>query len=73
MELNEAVPYKKISLISKDYYLNISLNCFIKEEAEKAIIYLEIDADVNFVTKRIVEKPLNNLLKTLSKKIKELK
>tara|TARA_Y100000589_G_scaffold102399_1_gene96533 strand:+ start:1715 stop:2107 length:393 start_codon:yes stop_codon:yes gene_type:complete len=73
LELNEAIPYKKISLISKDYDLNISLNCFIEEEAEKAIVYLEIDVDVNFFTKRIVEQPLNNLLKTLSQKIKELK
>ena len=75
LELNEAIPYKKISLISKDYDLNISLNCFIEEEEEegKAIVYLEIDADVNFFTKSIVEKPLKNLLKTLSQKIKELK
>ena len=73
LELNEAIPYKKISLISKDYDLNISLNCFIEEEEGKAIVYLEIDADVNFFTKRIVEQPLNNLLKTLSQKIKELK
>ena len=73
LELNEAIPYKKISLISKDYDLNISLNCFIEEEEGKAIVYLEIDADVNFFTKRIVEQPLNNLLKTLSKKIKDLK
>ena len=72
-ELNEAVPYKKISLISKDYDLNISLNCFIEEEEGKAIVYLEIDADVNFFTKSIIEKPLKNLLKTLSQKIKELK
>ena len=73
LELNEAIPYKKISLISKDYDLNISLNCFIEEEEGKAIVYLEIDADVNFFTKRIVEQPLNNLLKTLYQKIKELK
>ena len=73
LELNEAIPYKKISLISKDYDLNISFNCFIEEEAEKAIVYLEIDVDVNFFTKRIVEQPLNNFLKTLSKKIKDLK
>ena len=72
-ELNEAIPNKKISLISKDYDLNISFNCFIEEEAEKAIVYLEIDVDVNFFTKRIVEQPLNNFLKTLSKKIKDLK
>ena len=32
-----------------------------------------IDADVNFFTKSIIEKPLKNLLKTLSQKIKELK
>ena len=73
LELNEAIPNKKISLISKDYDLNISLNCFIEEEEGKAIVYLEIDADVNFFTKSIVEKPLKNLLKTLSQKIKELK
>ena len=73
LELNEAIPYEKISLITIDYDLNISLNCFIEEEEAKAIVYLEIDADVNLFTKMIVEQPLNNLLKTLSKKIKELK
>ena len=51
-ELNEAIPNKKISLISKDYDLIIIFNCFIQEEAEKAIVYLEIDVDVIFFTKK---------------------
>ena len=72
LKIKEKINFKKISLIAIDSQVPFYMNCHFKEIDSVTNVFLEIDAEVNFMMKMVVEKPLLNLLKVLSSKIKDL-
>jgi len=69
LELDEKIPFSKISLIAKRSQVPFSLECFIKEKNEKCQVNLEINAEVNMMMKMMIEKPLKQFLDVLAKKM----
>ena len=72
LELNERIPFSKISLTAKDSQIPFSLNCFISDKGDKCQARLEIKAELNMMMKMMVEKPLDQFLNLLASKIEKL-
>lgn len=72
LKIQNKTKYNKISLIAVDSKIPFCLNVIINEFDQKSNVLLEIEAEVNFMMKLMMEKPLTELLNTLSKKIKDL-
>ena len=71
LELDEKIPFSKISLIAKGSQVPFSLECFIKEKNEKCQVNLEINAELNMMMKMMIEKPLKQFLDVLAKKMEQ--
>ena len=72
LEITERTPFSKISLNAKDSQIPFSLDCIISEKEDKCEAYLEINAELNFMMKMMVEKPINNFLNLLASKLKNI-
>lgn len=69
LEITEKIKFSKVSLTAQESQIPFSLNCFIAEQANKCKVSIEIDAELNIMTRMIVEKPLNQLLEAIEKKL----
>ncbi len=72
LEITKRIPFSKITLSAKNSQIPFSLDCIISAKEDKCEAFLEINAKLNFMTKMMVEKPLNNFLNLLSSKLKNV-
>ena len=74
LQIIEKVKYNLIKLQSEDSQISFDLNCRINEnpDHEKCQVTLEIDIELNFMMKMMIEKPLNQFLEKLSNQIKKI-
>ena len=74
LQMIEKVRFNLIKLQSKDNQISFDLNCKINENPgqKKCQVTLEIDIELNFMMKMMVEKPLNQFLEKLSAQIKKI-
>jgi len=72
LEITKKIKFSRISLTAQESQIPFSLNCFISEKAETTcIVRVEIDAELNMMTRMMVEKPLNNILEAIEKKLQK--
>ena len=71
-KLDKMIPFKNISLIAIDSQIPFTLECTINENDDVCNVLLEINAELNMMMKIMAEKPINQLLTTLSAKITEV-
>ena len=71
LELEEKIPFSKISLTAKGSQVPFSLDCFITEKGEQCQARLEINAELNMMMKMMVEKPLTQFLDVLAAKMEQ--
>ena len=69
LEITEKIEFSKISLTAIDSQVPFSLNCLITEKGEQCQARLEINAELNIMTKMMVEKPLTQFLNALASKM----
>tara|TARA_B100000073_G_C23595897_1_gene518338 strand:+ start:355 stop:744 length:390 start_codon:yes stop_codon:yes gene_type:complete len=72
LEFANMQPYSHISIIAKDSQIPFFLNCFILEKDNQSQVRLEIDVEVNILTRGIIEKPLTKFLNILAEKLQNL-
>ena len=72
LKIKDKISFEKISLIAIDSQVPFKMNCHFKEINKITNVYFEIDAEINFMMKIVVEKPLVSLLDKLSSKVKDL-
>ena len=74
LKIIEKTEYSVIKLQSKDKKIFFDLNCKIKEDTDKnkCKVTLGIDIKLNFMTKIMIEKPLNQFLHKLANQISKI-
>lgn len=74
LKIIEKTEYSVIKLQSKDKKFFFDLNCKIKEDTDKnkCKVTLGIDIKLNFMTKIMIEKPLNQFLHKLANQISKI-
>jgi hypothetical protein len=72
LEIVEKREFSKLSLSSTKGQVPFSLDCFIVDKGKQCQARLEINAELNFMMKMMVEKPLNQFLIVLANKIEKL-
>ena len=71
LEITEKIKFSRVSLTAQESQIPFSLNCFISEQSEACKVKVEIDAELNMMTRMMVEKPLNKLLEAIEKKLQK--
>lgn len=69
LEITEKIEFSKISLSTTSRQTPFSLDCFITEKGKQCQARLEINAELNMMTRMMVEKPLTQFLEVLASKI----
>ena len=72
LKITEKIQFSKISLTAIDSQIPLCLNCFIVENEGECQARLEINTEVNMMTKMMIDKPLTQFLNVLAKKIQNL-
>ena len=72
LKITEKIKFSKISLTAVDSQIPFSMDCFINEKGEQCQAMLEINAEINFMMKMMLEKPLNNFLNLLASRMQNL-
>ena len=72
MRIAERIPTSQVKIVSTKGILKFNLNCLIEENADKCNTQLILEAELNPMTKMMVEKPLGNFFNLLIKKLKEI-
>jgi carbon monoxide dehydrogenase subunit G len=69
LELGNKIEFSKISLTASGSQVPFSLDCFITEKGKQCQARLEINAELNMMMKKMVEKPLTQFLDVLASKM----
>ena len=72
LEITEKIEFTSIAFKAKKSIVPFTMKCFISPYKEKCNAKLEIYAKLNIFTKMMIEKPLNQLLEVLAKKIQTI-
>jgi len=72
LEISERIKFSKISLIAKDSQVPLTLHCFINKSGNKCQARIEIEAELNFMMKMMVEKPITQFLNIFATKMKNI-
>ena len=70
LSISKKIPYSQISLIALDSPIEFILECHISEKNGKSHAQLEVNAELNMITKMMVEKPIKDFINVLSEKLK---
>ena len=70
LSISKKIPYFQISLIALDSPIKFILECHISEKNGKSHAQLEVNAELNMITKMMVEKPIKDFINVLSEKLK---
>ena len=72
LELTEKTEFSQISLENKHGMIPFTLKCIITEKEEKCNVILELNTELNMMTRMMVEKPLTKLLNLLVNNMQSL-
>jgi len=72
LEITEKIKFSKISLSATSKKTPFSFDCFILEKGKQCQARLEINAELNMMTRMMIEKPLNQFLEMVASKIQGL-
>tara|TARA_B100000900_G_scaffold370847_1_gene349663 strand:- start:210 stop:599 length:390 start_codon:yes stop_codon:yes gene_type:complete len=72
LEITEKIEFSSISFKAKESIVPFTMKCFISPIKEKCNAKLEIYAKLNIFTKMMIEKPLNELLEVLARKMQTI-
>ena len=72
MRIAERIPTSEVKIVSTKGILKFNLNCLIEKSTDKCNAQLILEAELNPMTKMLVEKPLGNFFNLLIKKLKEI-
>ena len=72
LEITEKIEFSKLSLTAKESQIPFSLNCFISENKNKCNVRVEIDVELNFMTRLVAEGPINQILQTIENKLENI-
>ena len=72
LTVSEKIKFSRVSLKSTKGLVPFVMSCNINAKNNKSKVYLEVDAELNIIFKKIAEKSVNKLLNSLVNNIKNL-
>ena len=72
LTIYEKIKFSKVSLQSTKGLVPFTMSCNISEKDNKSVVFLEVNAELNIIFKKLAEKSVNKLLNALVNKIKNL-
>ena len=73
LQLTEKIAYSQIKFESNESQIPFKMNCYLnKNDNNTTNIILEINMEVNFMTKMLVQKPINIFLEKFTEIIKKI-
>jgi len=73
LQLTEKIAYSQIKFESNESQIPFELNCYLKKNDNNTTnVILEINMEVNFMTKMLVQKPINIFLEKFTDIIKKI-
>lgn len=73
LQLTEKIAYSQIKFESNESQIPFEMNCYLnKNDNNTTNIILEINMEVNFMTKMLVQKPINIFLEKFTEIIKKI-
>ena len=70
--LAEKTPFSKIILQAENSQIPFSLECNISQNGENCKAVLEVNAELNMMTRMMLEKPLTNFLNAIAKSLSQI-
>ena len=73
LQLTEKIAYSQIKFESNESQIPFEMNCYLKKNDNNTTnVILEINMEVNFMTKILVQKPINIFLEKFTEIIKKI-
>ena len=73
LQLTEKIAYSQIKFESNESQIPFEMNCYLKKiDNNTTNVILEINMEVNFMMKMLVEKPINIFLENFTEIIKKI-
>ena len=73
LQLTEKIAYSQIKFESNESQIPFEMNCYLKKNDNNTTnVILEINMEVNFMTKMLVQKPINIFLEKFTEIIKKI-
>tara|TARA_B100001113_G_scaffold71838_1_gene55659 strand:- start:286 stop:681 length:396 start_codon:yes stop_codon:yes gene_type:complete len=73
LQLTEKIAYSQIKFESNESQIPFEMNCYLKKNDNNTTnVILEINMEVNFMTKMLVQKPINIFLEKFTDIIKKI-
>tara|TARA_B100000579_G_C22742886_1_gene810031 strand:- start:118 stop:513 length:396 start_codon:yes stop_codon:yes gene_type:complete len=73
LQLTEKIAYSQIKFESNESQIPFEMNCYLKKNDNNTTsVILEINMEINFMTKFLVQKPINIFLEKFTEIIKKI-
>ena len=73
LQLTEKIAYSQIKFKSNESHIPFEMNCYLKKNDNNTTnVILEINMEVNFMMKMLVQKPINIFLEKFTEIIKKI-